>query len=651
MYFSYYRRMVTTPGKSIDDFILGPQLGKGGFATVYSARSKRSNEEVAIKIIDKESMRSAGILDRVKTEVAIHSKLKHSSVVELLSYFESDNHVYLVLELCHNGELFTYLKQNKLVLNERETACVLFQICTGLMYLHSHSILHRDLSLSNILLTRNFQIKIGDFGLATNISNQLKRNTTICGTLDFMAPEIFSNDSQGFSSDIWSLGCIMYILLTGNSPLANSGLKSAFRKMATCRFVIPCDISLDAQDLLGMLLKKTPSERIELSSVIEHPFILRNIQESKPTDTFKVYHDDPERYSIITPAAIQDNSNLRLYSHQRMPTKQPPTPPTRLPPSPQLKKSNPTSNSLPTLPRRDSGPVLNHRVHRSDFFNKNRSGLDTRLHFPSKTNDSFKLPSLPPSLHTRSEISLHTTALPSLIGSQILPLTPINTSRLKPISLTLRNVDVELTDKLATILFLYKKTSRQISEIFLISPDGFNVTLFKKSAAKPSIITLPTNEHELSITSSHPGFKIVSKHTYQELPDKLRKKYLFALEFINILRMKTPKLTLNTEVCKCSIMENAPTPDIEVVFACGIRIKYTSQDSTIHQDENEYHIDCPEKIPEHLKPYIDQGKVYKSYCIQLETLLEGVETQLNIPPLFPVTFGTVHSKVKEKEFQ
>ena len=112
--------------------------------------------------------------------------------------------------------------------------------------------------------------------------------------------------------------------------------------------------------------------------------------------------------------------------------------------------------------------------------------------------------------------------------------------------------------------------------------------------------------------------------------------------------MKTPKLTLNTEVCK---LENAPTPDIEVVFACGIRIKYTSQDSTIHQDENEYHIDCPEKIPEHLKPYIDQGKVYKSYCIQLETLLEGVETQLNIPPLFPVTFGTVHSKVKEKEFQ
>ncbi|KAI6655045.1 serine/threonine protein kinase [Oopsacas minuta] len=527
--------MVTTLGRSIEDFILGPQLGKGGFATVYSAHSKRSNEEVAIKIIDKESMRSAGILDRVKSEVAIHSKLKHSSVVELLSYFESDKYVYLVLELCHNGELFTYLKQNNLKLNERETACVLFQICTGLMYLHSHSILHRDLSLSNILLTRSYQIKIGDFGLATDISDRMQRHTTICGTLDFMAPEIFSSDSQGFYSDIWSLGCIMYILLTGNSPLENNGLKSAFRKMATCRFVIPNGVSIAAKDLLEMLLKKSPLDRIELSSVIEHPFILRNIQESKPTDTFRVYRDEPERFVPIMPTINQqDNSHLRQYSYQRIP-KQPPTPPTRLLPSPQPNRNNLSSNSLPTLPRRDSGPILNHRVHRSDFINsRNRSGFDGRPLFHSNSTDSFHLPSLPPSLHTQSEVSLHTTALPSLIGSKIIEFTPLNTSRLKPISLTLRNVDVELTDKLATILFLYKKGSREVSEIFLISPDGFNVTLFKKTAAKQSSITLPTNEHELYVSSSHPAFKIVSKHTYQELPDKLRKKYLFALEFINI---------------------------------------------------------------------------------------------------------------------
>ena len=640
--------MVTTLGKSIDDFILGAQLGRGGFATVYSAHSIRTNEEVAIKIIDKDSMQSAGILDRVKTEVSIHSKLKHSSVVELLTYFESDKHVYLVLELCKNGEVFSYLKRNKVVLNERETACVLYQICTGLVYLHSHSILHRDLSLSNILLTRSFQIKIGDFGLATHLSDQLQRHTTICGTLDFMAPEVFSSDSQGFYSDIWSLGCIMYILLTGNSPLENSGLKSAFRKMAACKFVIPTDVSADARDLLGMLLKKSPSDRIVLSNVIEHRFIQNNIHNSKSTDTFKLSREDTDRPDPYI-AMPSDNFQSRQYSYSRS-AKQPPTPPTRLPPSPQLHRKNLSTNSLPIIQRRDSGPIQINRVHRSDLGSScNRPGFGGRTLFHSKSTESFQLPSLPPSLHTQSEISLHTTALPSLSGSQIIPLTPIDTSRLKPISLTLRNVDIELTYKLATILYLYKKVPREVSEIFLVSPDGFNMTIFKKTSKQSSIVTLPTNDHELYVTSSRPEFKIISKHTYQDLPDKLRKKYLFAHEFINILRTKTPKLTLNTEVCKCCIMENSPTPNIEIQFVCGIKVKYATQASTIQEEDRKYNLDCQKEIPKHLLPYIEQAKVYKSYSTQLETLLEGVETQLNVPPLFPVTFGTAHSKVKEKE--
>ncbi|KAI6655044.1 hypothetical protein LOD99_2333 [Oopsacas minuta] len=98
-------------------------------------------------------------------------------------------------------------------------------------------------------------------------------------------------------------------------------------------------------------------------------------------------------------------------------------------------------------------------------------------------------------------------------------------------------------------------------------------------------------------------------------------------------------------------MENSPSPDIEMTFVCGIKIKYTSQESTLHKGDDKYQLDCPEKIPEHLLPYIDQAKIYKSYSTQLETLLEGVEAQLNIPPLFPVTFGTVHSKFKEKDIQ
>ena len=645
--------MVTTLGRNVEDFTFGPQLGKGGFATVYSARSNQTDEEVAIKVIDKQSMQSAGVLNRVKNEVAIHSKLKHSSIVELLTYFESEKHVYLVLELCYKGELFTYLKKHQMVLNERETACVMFQICNGLQYLHSHSILHRDLSLSNILLTRKFQIKIGDFGLATHVTDNLERRTTICGTLDFMAPEIFSSDTQGFYSDIWSLGCIMYILLTGNSPMESSGLKSAFRKMATCKFVIPCDLSVEAQDLLGLLLKKSPTERIELSSVLEHRFIVRNIQSSQKTDTFKILQEHQgKNFSMPSPKQFasrsHDNIQAVHYSLPRMPPKHPPTPPTRLPPSPQPTMRPYSSNSLPSLPQREinntTSKPLNFKTHRSDSL----TGLGPRRLFPSRSTDSFQ-PRSTINTSLQSEASLHVSAIPSICASERLPLTPINTSRLKPISLSLSNVDVELTHKLATILYLYKKASREVTEIFLISPDGFSITLFRRTTARLTSVILPSNEHELYVSSSYPTFKIYSKHTYQELPDRLRKKYLFALEFVNILRTKTPKLTLHTEVCKCSIMENSPNPDIEVAFQCGIKVRYAGHSSTIHTEDNKYSLENMQILPQHLLPYIEQAKLYRSYSTKLEALLEGIETQMNVPPLFPVSFGTAHSKINEKE--
>lgn len=155
---------------------------------------------------------------RVNQEVKIHKDLKHPSILELYTFFEDANYVYLVLELAQNGELHRYLKDNRRVLTESETAHILIQVVRGLLYLKSKNILHRDMSLSNLLLTNDFKVKIADFGLATHISKPDEKHTTLCGTPNYISPEVASRASHGLPVDVWGLGCMMYTLLVGKPP-------------------------------------------------------------------------------------------------------------------------------------------------------------------------------------------------------------------------------------------------------------------------------------------------------------------------------------------------------------------------------------------------------------------------------------------------
>jgi polo-like kinase 4 len=144
--------------ESIKDYNVYEQLGQGGFAQVYRAQVKESSKEVAIKMIDKKTMKASRMTQRVEHEVKIHYQLKHPSILELFTFFEDKNYVYLVLELCHNGEMQRYLKNRQKSLNEDETRHYLKQVVDGMIYLHSYGILHRDLTLSNLLLTKEMNV-------------------------------------------------------------------------------------------------------------------------------------------------------------------------------------------------------------------------------------------------------------------------------------------------------------------------------------------------------------------------------------------------------------------------------------------------------------------------------------------------------------
>ncbi|XP_073459848.1 serine/threonine-protein kinase PLK4 isoform X1 [Aquarana catesbeiana] len=259
---------------SIEDFKVLNLLGKGSFACVYKAQSKHTGIEVAIKMIDKKAMQRVGMVQRVRNEVEIHCQLKHPSILELYNYFEDSNYVYLILEMCHNGEMNRFLKNRKKPFTENEARHFMEQIVKGMLYLHSHGILHRDLTLSNLLLSSDMNIKIADFGLAAQLKLPNEKHFTMCGTPNYIAPEIATRSAHGLESDVWSLGCMLYTFLVGRPPFDTDTVKNTLNKVVLADYEMPSYMSREAKDLVFQLLRKNPADRLSLSSVLDHPFMI-----------------------------------------------------------------------------------------------------------------------------------------------------------------------------------------------------------------------------------------------------------------------------------------------------------------------------------------------------------------------------------------
>ncbi|KAK3099608.1 hypothetical protein FSP39_006997 [Pinctada imbricata] len=297
----------------IKDYQVLNLLGKGGFACVYRARSNKTGMEVAIKMIDKKLMKAAGMVARVKKEVEIHSRLKHPSILELYNYFEDNNYVYLVLEMGHNGELNRYLRANCKVLTESEAQHFMKQIVEGMLYLHSHGILHRDLTLANLLLTKTMDVKIADFGLATQLVVPDEKHFTMCGTPNYISPEIATRSAHGLEADVWSLGCMLYTFLVGKPPFDTDAVKSTLNRVITAEFDLPEYLSEEAKNLIKLLLKKNPKERIKLTEILCHPFMTKDNGSSyrKGSKNFDDTSIDSGRGTMATLNSVSSRSSTQ----------------------------------------------------------------------------------------------------------------------------------------------------------------------------------------------------------------------------------------------------------------------------------------------------------------------------------------------------
>ncbi|XP_051526309.1 serine/threonine-protein kinase 36-like isoform X2 [Myxocyprinus asiaticus] len=254
----------------MDQYHILEVIGEGSFGRVYKGRRKFSGQVVALKFIPKVG-RSEKDLRSLKREIDIMRGLKHPNIVLLLDSFETEKEVVVVTEYAE-GELFQILEDdgNLPESQVREIAC---QLVSALYYLHSHRILHRDMKPQNILLGKGGVVKLCDFGFARAMSVSTLVLTSIKGTPLYMSPELVEEKPYDHSTDLWSLGCILYELHTGAPPFYTNSIFHLVKLIVRDPVKWPENMSQDCTSFLKGLLMKDPKKRLSWPDLLHHPFV------------------------------------------------------------------------------------------------------------------------------------------------------------------------------------------------------------------------------------------------------------------------------------------------------------------------------------------------------------------------------------------
>ncbi|XP_061784867.1 serine/threonine-protein kinase PLK2b [Nerophis lumbriciformis] len=263
-------RIITDPatGKC---YCRGKVLGKGGFAKCYEMTDLSTSKVYAAKIIPHARVSKPHQREKIDREIELHRALHHKHIVHFYHHFEDKENIYILLEYCSRKSLAHILKARK-VLTEPEVRYYLRQIVSGLKYLHEQEILHRDLKLGNFFVSESMELKVGDFGLAAKLEPEGNRRKTICGTPNYLSPEVLNKQGHGCESDIWALGCVMYTMLLGRPPFETTNLKETYRCIREARYSLPSSLSPQAKQLIAGLLAKIPNERPNLDHILRHDF-------------------------------------------------------------------------------------------------------------------------------------------------------------------------------------------------------------------------------------------------------------------------------------------------------------------------------------------------------------------------------------------
>ncbi|KAK2827735.1 hypothetical protein Q7C36_018661 [Tachysurus vachellii] len=264
---------------SLENFDIGRALGKGKFGSVYLARERQTKFILALKVLFKKQLEKAGVEHQLRREVEIQSHLRHPNILRLYGYFHDTARVYLILEFAPKGELYGELQRCR-AFDDKRSATYIMELADALYYCHSKKVIHRDIKPENLLLGANGELKIADFGWSVHTPSS--RRSTLCGTLDYLPPEMIEGKTHDEKVDLWSLGVLCYEFLVGNPPFETKSHEETYRKISRVEFTYPSHVSEGARDLINRLLKHNPLHRLPIQGVLTHPWVTEN-STKKPT--------------------------------------------------------------------------------------------------------------------------------------------------------------------------------------------------------------------------------------------------------------------------------------------------------------------------------------------------------------------------------
>lgn len=254
------------------NFDIGRPLGRGKFGNVYLAREKETKFVIALKVLFKKQIATQGIEHQVRREIEIQSHLRHPNILRMYGFFHDNSRIYLILEYAPGGTLYKALQaQEKKCFSEPQTAKYVKSLVSALIYLHEKNVIHRDIKPENLLLGHDDQLKIADFGWSVHEPNS--HRTTLCGTLDYLSPEMVKGEPHTKTVDLWSLGVLTFELLVGAAPFHAEEYDATYKKIMKVDFQVPDHISKAAAHLISKLLVFKAEQRMPLEEVAIHPWI------------------------------------------------------------------------------------------------------------------------------------------------------------------------------------------------------------------------------------------------------------------------------------------------------------------------------------------------------------------------------------------
>ena len=234
-------------------------VGLGSYGRVRLCKHKKTGDIFVMKILKKNEIIKQKQVDHVYSEFNILINLKHPFIVQLLGYnFDDPKYVYFILEYIQGGELFTLLR-TKRTFPIPQARFYIAHIITIFEYLHSKNIVYRDLKPENILINKNGYLKLTDFGFAKQLENE--KTYTLCGTPEYLAPEIILNKGHGKAVDWWTLGILLYEMLVGIDPFSDDEPMKTYQKILKGKINFPKTINKDAKSLIKHLLTQDTSKR------------------------------------------------------------------------------------------------------------------------------------------------------------------------------------------------------------------------------------------------------------------------------------------------------------------------------------------------------------------------------------------------------